>query len=155
VTALGLARDQRRGWASFAYTKMGQNGNGITQAYPVIKANPTKRQLRWLATVILLFASALGFPLLAFGSESISDYVRIEPGHVPLAGAVVIAGWVESSVHGEGACRWIASAITEEHGHYKIPAPSMSLFERFSISIDAYPYKPGYVFGLYVTHNSK
>jgi hypothetical protein len=111
-----------------------------------IKAIESTGKLRRPATVIRLFACALGFPLLAFGSESISDYVRVEPGHVPLAGAVVIARWVESSFHGEGACRWIASAITDEHGHYEIPAPSMSPLESFNISIDAYPYKSGYVF---------
>ena len=111
-----------------------------------IRANESTRKLRWPATVIRLLACALGFPLLALGSESISDYVRIEPGHAPLAGAVVIARWKESSFHGEGACRWIVSVITDNQGRYEIPAPSISLFESLSTSIDAYPYKLGFVF---------
>jgi hypothetical protein len=111
-----------------------------------IKANESTRKLQSPATVVRLFACALGFPLLAFGSESISDYVRIEPGHAPLAGAVVVVRWQESSFHGEGACRWIVSVITDDQGRYKIEEPGLSLSDRLFVSVDVYPYKSGYVF---------
>jgi hypothetical protein len=109
-------------------------------------ATDSAQKSRWPARVIRLFVCGLGFPMLAFGSESISDYVRIEPGHKPLPGAVVIARWVESSIHGEGACRWIASAMTDDQGRYEIPGPEFSLSNRLNTSVDAHAYKKGYVY---------
>jgi hypothetical protein len=94
-----------------------------------------------------LFAAGISCPVLAFGAATISGVVRNVSSHDPIAGAVVVAAWEESSGgFGRGACPWIASATTDAHGRFEIPAPDGSFLQRLFASYNLKPYKSGFVY---------
>jgi hypothetical protein len=78
---------------------------------------------------------------------SISGYVLDASTHDPIAGVVVIGSWRGFVIENQ-TCDWVDVATTDTRGYYKIPAPSLSLSQRFleSASPDVDPYKAGYVY---------
>lgn len=109
--------------------------------------NASNNMLRRPAAFISWFAFGFSYSAVAFGVGSISGYVRDEPSQSPIAGAVVVATWEESSGgFGRGACPWIAAATTDAQGRYEIPVPDRTFFQGLYTSYHLQPYKLGHVF---------
>ena len=103
--------------------------------------------MRRPAAFIAWFTFGFSYSVAGFGAGSISGYVRHEPSHDPVAGAIVVATWEESSGgFGRGACPWIAAATTDARGRYEIPVPDRTFFQGLYTSYHLQPYKSGFVF---------
>jgi hypothetical protein len=112
-----------------------------------MRLNAIGNSSRRPAAFISWFAFGFSYSVAAFGAGLISGYVRSEPSHNPIAGAVVVATWEESSGgFGQGACPWIAASTTDARGRYEIPAPDRTFFQGLYTSYHLQPYKSGYVF---------
>jgi hypothetical protein len=79
-----------------------------------------KRVARGGLTLVGWLACALPYPALGAVVGPIDGSVREQPSGAPVAGALVIARWTGSTIHGQ-VCDWLEVATTGADGGYRIP----------------------------------